>query len=176
MKTLACALILLATLATACASTPENVETHGSSVKHKDGRYTEARYENESYSMTADGGGLRITIPRVKNDYVKHKVVVTFELRNDFDREVRFELNAVRMSYAGQEYAALSADLFRMDPHPNVLPKTFKKGAWAFELGQDAKAGVYDVRISGIELFGGGSSTPVGKDFTFQVKVPGPRG
>jgi hypothetical protein len=62
-----------------------------------------------------------------------------------------------------------------MDPHPNILAKTFKKGAWAFELGTEAKPGVYDVHVAGLQFFDGAGTTPIGKDFTFKVKVPGTR-
>ena len=162
----------------ACKSALADVEAWGAdSVKHND-KYTEIRFEHgqEAYDMQASGGGLRLSISRIRNDYDKRKVVVTFELRNNFDQEVRFDLSDVRLSYSGEEYAAKSADLFRMDPHPNVLPKSMKKGAWAFELGTEAASGEYDVHILGLQLFTAGSATPVGQDFVFKVKVPGKRG
>jgi hypothetical protein len=161
--------------AAACHSTPANVESHGAKdVKYKAGKYAEIRFEDgqEAYEIE----GLRLLIPRIKNDLAKRKVVVTFELRNDLDTEVRFALNDVRMSYEGHEYAAKGADLLRMDPNPNVLAKTTKKGAWAFELDSVAKPGEYEAHIKNIMIMRAGSAFSLGKDLDFKVKVPGEPG
>lgn len=171
--------LALAVVTSGCALFQDDlsgVETHGArEVEGSLDEHLVIRFQpgDEVARMEDGDGGARTEVLEVENRLLTYSIAATLLFHNRYGQRLQFHLDDVRVRYEGDEYSARPGKDWTGDRDVTIFPKTYKQVTWEFELGTWAKPGIYDVTVRGMELVEGGTHTPLARDFTFPIKVPG---
>ena len=153
-----------------------NVEAFGAAVvRGAVGERLEATFEPgaEVHSGVFEEGGITVEIHTVINDYKRCEIKAHLRVSNPNEAQLDFDLNRVFLHFNGFPVSASLLKDFDA-PITQVIPAGISRlFDWTFVVGDEVKAGKYEVEIRSPRLYRNHLFLELTPAFRFPLKVPG---